>query len=99
VIDSLTEFTKFNTNPGYQLLGEAVLCRFFNVRRTVMRQALKEHEYKGHRRQSEVLKHEKLPATKKVADYLALEERTPVVQIDWLFDQEPIVFGPILFAF
>jgi GntR family transcriptional regulator len=130
VIDSLTEFIECNKfKPGYQLPGEAELCRSFDVSRTVIRQALKELEYKGliyrkkgrgtfiaepkiheslvqdltgfyqdmeakgHRPQSEVLKQEKVPATKKVADYLELEEGTLVVQIDRLrfINQEPIV--------
>jgi GntR family transcriptional regulator len=50
-------------------------------------------EAKGHRPQSEVLKQEKVPATKKVADYLELDEGTLVVQIDRLrfINREPIV--------
>ena len=48
VIDSLTEFIEGNfLSPGYQLPGEAELCRSFDVSRTVIRQALKELEYKG----------------------------------------------------
>jgi GntR family transcriptional regulator len=130
VIDSLTEFIECNKfKPGYQLPGEAELCSSFDVSRTVIRQALKELEYKGliyrkkgkgtfiakpkiheslvqdltgfyqdmeakgHRPQSEVLKQEKVPATKKVADYLELDEGTLVVQIDRLrfINREPIV--------
>lgn len=48
VIDSLTDYIECNKfKPGYQLPGEAALCRSFNVSRTVIRQALKELEYKG----------------------------------------------------
>lgn len=48
VIDSLTDFIEFNKfEPGYQLPGDAELCRLFDVSRTVIRQALKELEYKG----------------------------------------------------
>ena len=48
VIDSLTDFIENNTfSPGHQLPGEAGLCRSFDVSRTVIRQALKELEYKG----------------------------------------------------
>lgn len=130
VIDSLTDYIECNKfKPGYQLPGEAELCRSFDVSRTVIRQALKELEYKGliyrkkgrgtfiaepkiheslvqnltgfyqdmeakgHRPQSKVLKQEIVPAAKKIAAYLELEEGTPVIQIDRLrfLDQEPIV--------
>ena len=48
VIDSLTNFIECNKfKPGYQLPAEAELCRSFDVSRTVIRQALKELEYKG----------------------------------------------------
>ena len=48
VIDSLIYFIECNKfKPGYQLPGEAELCRSFDVSRTVIRQALKELEYKG----------------------------------------------------
>jgi GntR family transcriptional regulator len=48
VIDSLTDFIECNMfKPGYQLPGEAELCRSFDIRRTVIRQAIKELEYKG----------------------------------------------------
>ncbi|MBK5106862.1 MAG: GntR family transcriptional regulator [Anaerolineales bacterium] len=48
VIDSLTNFIECNKfKPGYQLPAEAKLCRSFDVSRTVIRQALKELEYKG----------------------------------------------------
>lgn len=48
VIDSLTDYIECNKfSPGYQLPGEAELCRLFDVSRTVIRQALKELEYKG----------------------------------------------------
>ena len=48
VIDSLTNFIECNKfKPGYQLPPEAKLCRSFDVSRTVIRQALKELEYKG----------------------------------------------------
>jgi GntR family transcriptional regulator len=48
VIDSLTDYIECNKfKPGYQLPGEAELCRSFDVSRTVIRQALKELEYKG----------------------------------------------------
>jgi GntR family transcriptional regulator len=130
VIDSLTDYIECNKfKPGYQLPGEAELCRSFDVSRTVIRQALKELEYKGliyrtkgrgtfiaepkiheslvqnltgfyqdmeakgHRPHSKVLKQEKIPATKKVADKLELQDGTAVVQIDRLrfLGQEPIV--------
>lgn len=130
VIDSLNAYIENNKfPPGHQLPGEAELCRSFDVSRTVIRQALKELEYKGliyrtkgrgtfvaepkiheslfqeltgfyqdmeakgHRPQSNVFKQEKIPATKKVAAYLEIEEGTPVVQIDRLrfLNQEPIV--------
>ena len=50
-------------------------------------------EAKGHRPQSEVLKQEIVPAAKKIAADLEIEEGTPVIQIDRLrfLDQEPIV--------
>jgi GntR family transcriptional regulator len=131
VIESLTEYMENNKfPPGHQLPGEAELCRSFDVSRTVIRQALKELEYKGliyrtkgrgtfvaepkiheslfqeltgffqdmeakgHQPQSKVLKQEKVPATKKVAAYLELEEGDPVIQIDRLrfIDKEPIVW-------
>ena len=48
VIDSLTNFIECNkVKPGYQLPAEAKLCRSFGISRTVIRQALKELEYKG----------------------------------------------------
>jgi len=48
VIDSLTNFIECNKfKPGYQLPPEAKLCRSFEVSRTVIRQVLKELEYKG----------------------------------------------------
>ena len=48
VIDSLTDYIDCNKfKPGYQLPGEAELCRSFDVSRTVIRQALKELEYRG----------------------------------------------------
>ncbi|MGB2963608.1 MAG: GntR family transcriptional regulator [Anaerolineales bacterium] len=48
VIDSLSESIEVNNlPPGYQLPGEAELCKTFDVSRTVIRQALKELEYKG----------------------------------------------------
>ena len=48
VIDSLTDFIEGNKlSSGYQIPGEAELCRSFDVSRTVIRQALKELEYKG----------------------------------------------------
>lgn len=109
--------------------GEAELCRSFDVSRTVVRQALKELEYKGliyrkkgrgtfiaepkiheslvqnltgfyqdmeakgHRPHSEVLKQEKVPAAKKIAIDLELEEGAEVIHIDRLrfIGQEPIV--------
>ncbi len=50
-------------------------------------------EAKGHRLHSKVLKQEKVPASKKVADKLEVQEGTAVVQIDRLrfLGQEPIV--------
>lgn len=48
VIDSLSEYIEDNEfPPGHQLPGEAELCRFFDVSRTVIRQALQELQYKG----------------------------------------------------
>lgn len=48
VIDSLVEYIEGNNlEPGYQLPGEAELCRLYDVSRTVIRQALQELEYKG----------------------------------------------------
>jgi GntR family transcriptional regulator len=49
---------------------------------------------KGHRPVSEVLKQEKVLATKKVAAFLDLSPESPVVQIDRLrfINQEPIVY-------
>ena len=48
VINSLTDYIECNKFiPGYQLPGEAELCRVFDVSRTVIRQALKELEYRG----------------------------------------------------
>ena len=48
VIDSLVEYIEGNSlEPGYQLPGEAELCRLYDVSRTVIRQALQELEYKG----------------------------------------------------
>jgi len=48
VIDALLEYIEGNDlEPGYQLPGEAELCRLFDVSRTVIRQALQEIEYKG----------------------------------------------------
>jgi GntR family transcriptional regulator len=50
-------------------------------------------EAKGHRLHLKVLKQEKVPASKKVADKLEVQEGTAVVQIDRLrfLGQEPIV--------
>jgi GntR family transcriptional regulator len=131
VIDSLIDFIEVNKfSAGYQIPGEAEMCRSFDVSRTVIRQALKELEYKGliyrtkglgtfvsepkirenlfqeltgfyqdmeakgHQPQSNVLKQEKVPATKKIAAYLEIEEGMPVIQIDRLrfLNQEPIAF-------
>jgi GntR family transcriptional regulator len=48
VIDSISEYIENNhLSPGFQLPGEAELCRFYDVSRTVIRQALQELEYKG----------------------------------------------------
>jgi len=48
VIDALVEYIEGNNlESGYQLPGEAELCRLFDVSRTVIRQALQELEYKG----------------------------------------------------
>ena len=48
VIDSMVEYIEGNElAPGFQLPGEAELCRLFDVSRTVIRQALQELEYKG----------------------------------------------------
>lgn len=130
VIDSLRDYIENNKfPPGYQLPGEAELCRVFDVSRTVIRQALQELEYKGliyrskgrgtfvaepkiheslfqeltgfyqdmeakgHAPESKVLRQEKVPASKKVAAYLEIEEGDPVIQIDRLrfVNQEPIV--------
>lgn len=51
-------------------------------------------EVKGHQPRSDVLKQEKIPASKKIADYLDLTEGDPVVQIDRLryVNHEPILF-------
>ena len=131
VIDSLVEYIDNNQlPPGHQLPGEADLCQVFDVSRTVIRQALKELEYrgliykekgrgtfvakpklreglfqeltgfyqdmvaKGHQPVSDVLKQEKVPATKKVAAFLDLVPEEPVIQIDRVryINQEPIVF-------
>ena len=130
VIESLTDYIECNKlKPGFQLPGEAELCRSYDVSRTVIRQALNELEYKGliyrkkgrgtfigepkiheslvqdltgfyqdmeakgHRPQSQVLKQEQIPAAKKVAARLELEEGAPVIQIDRLrfINKEPIV--------
>jgi GntR family transcriptional regulator len=130
VIDALVEYIEGNElEPGYQLPGEAELCRLFDVSRTVVRQAFQELEYKGmiyrtkgkgtfvakpkiheglfqeltgffqdmetrgHTPISEVLKQEKVAATKKVAGYLEINEGAPVIQIDRLryVQKEPIV--------
>lgn len=48
VMDALREFMESGSiHPGEQLPGEPELCRLFDVSRTVIRQALKELEYKG----------------------------------------------------
>ena len=48
VIDSVSDYIENNQlPPGYQLPGEAELCRSYDVSRTVIRQALQELEYKG----------------------------------------------------
>lgn len=49
---------------------------------------------KGHRPRSDVLKQEKIQASKRVADYLDLAENSSVIQIDRLryVNHEPIVF-------
>ena len=48
VIEALVEYIEGNElEPGFQLPGEAELCRLFDVSRTVIRQALQELEYKG----------------------------------------------------
>jgi len=48
VIDSISEYIENNQlPPGFQLPGEAELCRSYDVSRTVIRQALQELEYKG----------------------------------------------------
>ncbi|MBN2045313.1 MAG: GntR family transcriptional regulator [Anaerolineales bacterium] len=130
VIDALVEYIEGNKlEPGFQLPGEAELCRLFDVSRTVIRQALQELEYKGmiyrtkgkgtfvakpkiheglfqeltgfyqdmqargHTPVSKVLKQEKVPASKKVAAYLEIDEGDPVIQIDRLrfVQEEPIV--------
>jgi GntR family transcriptional regulator len=130
VIDAIVEYIEGNElEPGYQLPGEAELCRLFDVSRTVIRQAFQELEYKGmiYRTKgkgtfvakpkiheglfqeltgffqdmeargltpvSEVLKQEKVEATKKVAGYLEINEGDPVIQIDRLryVQKEPIV--------
>ena len=51
-------------------------------------------EAKGHRPRSKVLKQERIPAPKKVAEYLEIPEDTPVIQIDRLryVNHEPILF-------
>jgi len=48
VMDALREYIESGgASPGEQLPGEPELCRMFDVSRTVIRQALKELEYKG----------------------------------------------------
>lgn len=48
VIDSISEYIENNhLAPGFQLPGEAELCRSYDVSRTVIRQALQELAYKG----------------------------------------------------
>jgi GntR family transcriptional regulator len=48
VMDALREYMESGSiQPGEQLPGEPELCRLFDVSRTVIRQALKELEYKG----------------------------------------------------
>ena len=48
VMDVLSEYIEGGDGkPGEQLPGEPELCRLFDVSRTVIRQALKELEYKG----------------------------------------------------
>jgi GntR family transcriptional regulator len=130
VMESLREYIESGeARPDEQLPGEPELCRMFDVSRTVIRQGLRELEYKGliyrtkgrgtfvakpkireslfqeltgfyqdmeakgHPPMSRVLKQEVVPASAKVAAFLAIEPETPVIQIDRLrfVGDEPIV--------
>lgn len=132
VINSLNEYIESNKlSPGYQLPGQTELCGIFDVSRTVVRQALKELEYKGviirkkgrgtfvaepkihesffqeltgffqdmetkgYQPRSKILVQEKIPANKKVAAYLEIEEGTALIHLDRLrfINDEPIVLA------